>query len=90
MQLGTTTKLTIGASSIASAPLTSSVIRVVATSACHIIIGSGPVATTDHAYLPANVVEYFEIGDTVGDSTLSQIAVIQNSGSGVLYITEMV
>ena len=60
------------------------VVRVVATTDCHIQIGTNPTATTSSAFLPAGVVEY--IGIKGGD----KVAAIKRSGStaGVLNVTE--
>jgi hypothetical protein len=61
-----------------------SVIRVVATTDCHILIGANPTATTTSALLPSGVVEY--IGIKAGD----KIAAIKQSGgtAGQLFVTE--
>lgn len=85
---GTTQNVAIGAS---SAPITNgfaattSDIRVVATSNCWISIGAAPTATNGagSTYLPANVVEYFHV--TGGQ----KVAVIQDSASGTLSVSEM-
>lgn len=63
---------------------TASVIRVVATTDCHIVIATNPTATTTSAFLPAGVVEY--IGINGGD----KIAAIKRSGgtAGQLFVTE--
>jgi hypothetical protein len=60
------------------------VIRVVATTDCHIQIGVNPTATTSSAFLPAGVVEY--IGIKPGD----KVAAIKRSGgsAGQLFVTE--
>lgn len=85
-RLGATQTVAVGAASAANAtafaPGTFAV-RVVATTACHICFGATPVATTDHAYLPAGwVAEY-----TVQPG--QKIAVIQNAAAGNLYVTEL-
>lgn len=58
-------------------------VRLFATTMCHIRVGSNPTATTSNMPLAANVPEYF-----VAPSG-TKIAVIQNSASGTLYITEV-
>lgn len=80
--------ITVGAASAQSAvwSATTEEIRVVCTAACHINIGENPTAAaTDNNgfYLPANVVEYFHV--TPGQ----RLAVIQDSGAGVLSVSEM-
>ncbi len=59
------------------------VIRVVATSACYIAIGSSPTATTSDIYLPAAVPEYFVVPPS------SKVSAIQASAGGTLHVTEM-
>lgn len=59
------------------------VVRVVATTNCHIRFGANPTATTSNVYLPAGVVEYFRV--TPGD----KVAAIKNATAGSLYVTEM-
>lgn len=57
-------------------------VRVIASSACHIKFGANPTATTSDIYLPANVAEYF--GVTPGD----KISAVQVASGGNLNITE--
>ena len=59
------------------------VVRVVATSACYIKFGSNPTATTSDHYLPADWVEYFKV--TGGD----KVSAVQASAGGTLSVTEM-
>lgn len=59
------------------------VIRLVATDNCHIEFGDSPVASTTSMFLPAGVIEYFYIKDN------QKIAVIQNSSTGMLFISLM-
>ena len=62
------------------------VIRVLATTACFINIGTGtPTATTANTPIAANIPEYFRVN---GFQTI-KVAGIQLSASGNLYITEM-
>lgn len=59
------------------------VIRVVATSAGYISIGTSPTATTSDIYMPANVPEYFYVPAGV------KVSAIQASAGGNLHVTEM-
>lgn len=59
------------------------VVRLVATSACHIAVGVTPVATTSNMYLPANTVQYLAISPGL------KVAAIQNAAGGNLHVTEM-
>jgi hypothetical protein len=88
---GQTIVLTFATSSVptTTAITNSTVVRLIATEDCHVKFGATPIATAEDMFMPANVPEYFELGD-VGDSVLVQnIAVIQDSTGGLLYITEM-
>jgi len=61
-------------------------IRVVSTVACWISFGTNPVAalrSTSSMYMPAGLPEYFWV--TVGE----QLAVIQDSAAGFLYVSEL-
>ena len=58
-------------------------IRIVATTACHYILGAAPTATTSHTYLPADVVEYIDV------SPGEKIAFIQHASGGNAYVTEV-
>lgn len=85
---GKTDYITTGAASAQSASFqaTTEEIRVVCTAACHINIGENPTAAASDnngMYLPANVVEYFHV--TPGQ----KLAVIQDSASGTLTVSEM-
>ena len=79
---GATQTLAIGPTSVASGALGAGVVRLVATSDCHIAIGR-PAATADanSLFLPAGVPEYFAC---LPDDNL---AVIQHVAAGTLYIT---
>ncbi len=59
------------------------IIRVVASTACHIKIAKTPTATTSDPYLPADVVEYFIVNPG------QKIAAVQVSDGGNLNVTEM-
>jgi hypothetical protein len=58
-------------------------VRLVSTTLCHIRAGSSPTATTSNMPLVPYVPEYFAVNSG------QKIAVIQNSSSGTLYITEV-
>lgn len=81
-----TQKLAIGSSSVASAafqPQTFA-IRVVCTSACHVHFGPSPTATTGDALIAPNT-----YGEQIGVVPGEQIAVIEDSAAGELYVTEL-
>ena len=80
--------LALGAASVASAAVgqNTSIVRLVASGACHVDIGPTPVATaaTGMYLAPSREGEYFRIG--VGE----KVAVIQDgAATGNLYLTEM-
>lgn len=61
-------------------------IRVVSTTNCHINIAQDPTAAATDSngfYLPAGVVEYFHV------SPGQKVAVIQDTGAGVLCVAQM-
>lgn len=71
----------------ANIPNNTTHIRVVATSACWIAFGSNPVAAASSPtsiYLPAFTPEYFWVNKG------ERVAVIQDSGAGILNIGELV
>ena len=86
---GTNQNVAIGAASAAITNIldrATTVIRVVATANCFINIGTGtPTATTANTFIPAFTPEYFRVEAATG----IRVAVIQQTGSGVLYVTEM-
>lgn len=59
------------------------VVRVVATTACYIAVGSSPTATTSDMYLPAAIPEYLTIHPG------QKISAVQVAAGGDLYVTEM-
>lgn len=59
------------------------VVRLVATSDCHVKIGSNPTATTADLFLPAGCVEWLIAHPG------QKVAAIQSSASGTLYVSEM-
>lgn len=61
---------------------TTTMVRLIASAACHVAFGTNPTATTSNMYLAANVPEYF------GVTPSTKIAAIQVSGGGNLNITE--
>ena len=68
-----------------SAALTTGVdvVRLVATTDCHVSINSTAVADGTDMYLPADQVEYIKV------ESRDTISAIQDSASGNLHITEM-
>lgn len=86
----TTQTVTISGTSAATANALSKetvVIRVLATTACFINIGTDtPTATTANTPISANIPEYFRVN---GNQTI-KVAGIQLSAGGSLYITEMI
>lgn len=74
----------ISSSSVQSTALSDGLkqIYLVATSACHVALGDVPVATTSDMFIPANEPLLLNV------AVITKIAVIQNSASGNLYITE--
>ena len=58
-------------------------VRVVATTSCHIKFAGSPTATTSDAKLPPNVVEYFTVNPG------EKIAAIRTSTSGTLSVCEV-
>lgn len=59
------------------------VVRVVATSACFVVFGQSPVATASGHYLPAGAPEYFRV--VPGEKA----AVCAAGPAGTLYLSEM-
>lgn len=90
LQPSTTQAVAISGTSAATANALSKetvVIRVLATTACFINIGTGtPTATTANTPIAANVPEYFRVE---GYRTL-KVAGIQLFAGGTLYVTEMI
>jgi hypothetical protein len=86
---GTTQTVAIGSGSVQSTAVASEtkVLRLVATTECHLAIGSNPTASqTTSFYMPANTIEYVRCGGS------DKVAVIQKSGgsTGSLFVTETV
>lgn len=81
---GTHQQVSVGAASTASNAVAAAtnIVRLVADVACRIAIGAAPTATATGIYLPANTVEYIAVAGS------QKIAVIQESASGFLSITE--
>jgi hypothetical protein len=87
ISVGACQAIAVGASSVQSAlPQPGvSIVRLFSTVDAWVSFGANPTAVAEgptSMFLPGGVVEYFEIR---GDE---KIAVIRNSGSGKLYITE--
>jgi hypothetical protein len=78
---GTAITVVVGAASVQSAAINSTIVRVLATADCHIVFGGSPTATANDTLLPANQPEYFVF--TPGQC----IAVVQDSAPGTLFIT---
>jgi len=81
---GVTQKITVGAAATASAQTGADVVRLLATTDCHVALGPNPAADATSLFLPANMPEYFAC---VGTDTVS---VIQDAAAGTLYITPAV
>lgn len=82
---GTGQNLSFTGTSAQSAAVSSSVVRVIATTDCRIAIGANPTAGATDLYLPAGAVEYFRTAPDV-----DKIAAIQVSAGGTLNIVEMI
>jgi hypothetical protein len=78
---GATQTLAVGPASAASSAIGADVVRLLSTVDVHLAFGAAPVADANCLFLPANLPEYFacEAGD--------QVAAIQDSVGGTLYIT---
>ena len=90
IKLSTAQEVTVGAASAQSSVIGTAgqtpnrVVRLCATTACRIAVGTNPTATATGTLLPANVAEFTEL--TPGE----RIAVIQESAAGKLSITECI
>ena len=83
--LGASQRVAVGAASAQSAAVGASttLVRLVATTDCHVAVGADPTAdATSSALLPAGVPEYIEIYPG------HKVAVIQNNAAGFLFVTE--
>lgn len=81
---GATQKVGFASASVASTAVGGGLVRLVATADCHIVIGTSPTADGTGLFLPGNMPEYFAC------STTDQVAVIQDSAAGNLYITSAI
>lgn len=81
LKLSTPQQVAIGGASVQSTAIGANWVRLCATVACRIAIGSNPTAVAAGTYLPANVPEYFQCYPT------DLVAVIQETGAGNLSIT---
>jgi len=84
---GVSQAITVGAASVQASSFTDGVtiIRLFSTVDSWVAFGSNPTAVAEGAssmFLPGGVVEYFEIKNG------EKVAVIRNTASGKLYITE--
>lgn len=76
--------VTVNASSVQSTAISDkTVVRLVSTTACHIVMGPNPTANTSCTLLPANSPEYFKVEDE------DKIAVIRNTEDGTLFVSVM-
>jgi hypothetical protein len=78
---GPTQKVAIGSVPAVSAAVGAQVVRLVATADCHIAFGTSPAADATSLLLTANLPEYFAC------ETAEKVAVLADSGEGLLYIT---
>lgn len=81
MKPGTTVKQAFTATAAATAAITGTLVRLVATQNCYVLFGSAPVADTSQIYLPANVVSFFAF------SSGEKVSVVRDSADGNLFIT---
>lgn len=65
-------------------------IRVVANSACHIVVGGTPVAAVTDPFLPANWVEYLTVnpGEKISAIRAASDGLV-TATSGTLWVTEL-
>lgn len=76
--------VSISGTSVQSAALSPGVVKVVSTTACHMLQGSNPTAVAaNHKFLPAGVEAELRVNKTGADDKL---AFIQTSAAGVAYI----
>lgn len=78
---GAAQHVAIGGTHAESAALGASVVQLCATSDCHIVFGTAPVATANDTFLPAKVPVTFACLST------DKVSVIQDAAGGTLYIT---
>lgn len=71
-----------GASSISSTVLTTDVVRIVCSTACHVAVGELVTATVSSTYLPANTPLTIRVV-----SGADFLGFIQNASTGIAYIT---
>jgi hypothetical protein len=84
VRTGETERLSFGATSVASAVLGTTIVRLVASADCHVALGAAPIADSTSMLLPANTPEYFACA--AGE----KVAAIREAADGVLYITRAV
>lgn len=85
LRAGPATEINITSSSVATpGTFGTNVVRLCATVACRVAIGSSPTAIATSTYLPPNVPEYFTVYPGV-----DKIAVIRETSDGKLSITEV-
>lgn len=85
LRAGPATEINVTSASVASAgTFGTNVVRLCATVACRVAIGTSPTAIATSTYLAPNVPEYFAVYPNV-----DKIAVIRESADGKLSITEV-
>ncbi len=78
---GTTSRLPYSAASVASGVLETTIVRLVASTDCHVAFGSAPTADANSLFLPANTPEYFACAAS------DKVAAVRDATDGALYIT---
>ena len=78
---GTAVVVAIGAASLQSAAINSTVVRLVSTADCHIVFGTNPTATANDTFLPAKT--FLKIACLTTD----KVSAIQDAAGGSLFIT---
>lgn len=65
-------------------------VRVVANSACHILVGASPSAATSDPFLPANFVEYLQVnpGEKISAIRAASGGLV-TATDGTLWVTEL-
>ncbi|MGE5646002.1 MAG: hypothetical protein ACM336_09450 [Acidobacteriota bacterium] len=77
---GAASRMAVGASPTVSGGLGTTVVRLVATTDCHVCFGADPVADENSLFLPANMPEYFACAPE------EKISAVSDAADGMLYI----